>query len=113
VIRGEIWWAELPRPRGSEPSKLRPVLVVQGDVYNRSAVSTVISVVITSNPELAKAPPNIILEKAVSGLEKTSVVNFSRIITLDKSFFIKQVSMLPKNMVERINAGLKQILDIP
>ncbi|MDR0709295.1 MAG: type II toxin-antitoxin system PemK/MazF family toxin [Spirochaetaceae bacterium] len=107
MIRGEIWWAELPRPRGSEPAKLRPVLVVQGDVYNRSAVSTIISVVITSNLELAKAPPNIMLEKAVSGLEKTSVINFSQIITLDKSFFIKQVSMLPKNMIERIKGTAK------
>jgi mRNA interferase MazF len=56
---------------------------------------------------LAKAPPNIMLETAVSGLEKTSVINFSQIITLDKSFFIKQVSMLPKNILEKINAGLK------
>jgi mRNA interferase MazF len=112
VIRGEIWWAELPPPRGSEPAKRRPVLVLQGDIYNRSALNTVICAVLTSNLELAKAPPNILLEKVVSGLEKTSVINFSQILTIDKSFFIQQVSMLPKNVIETINAGIKQIFDV-
>jgi mRNA interferase MazF len=113
MVRGEIWWVELPPPRGSEPAKRRPVLVIQGDTYNRCALSTVICVVITSNLELAKAPPNILLEKAISGLEKTSVINFSQIITIDKSYFLEQVSMLPKSLVEKINAGIKQIFDIP
>ncbi|MFP3090461.1 type II toxin-antitoxin system PemK/MazF family toxin [Treponema sp. TIM-1] len=112
MIRGEIWWAELPRPRGSEPAKRRPVLVIQGDTYNRSALSTVICAVITSNRDLAQAPPNFLLEKGISGLDKPSVINFSQIITIDKAFFIQQVSMLPKTIIERINAGLKQVLDI-
>ncbi|GHV26740.1 endoribonuclease MazF2 [Spirochaetia bacterium] len=103
----------MPPPRGSEPAKQRPVLVIQGDTYNRSALSTVICAVITSNMELAKAPPNFILEKAISGLGKTSVVNFSQMLTIDKSFFIRQVSMLPKSIIAKINAGIKQMLDIP
>jgi mRNA interferase MazF len=113
LIRGEIWWTDLPPARGSEPAKHRPVLVIQGDTYNRSAISTVICAVITSNLNLAKALPNILLEKTVSGLERTSVINFSQIITVDKSFFTQQVSMLPKNFIEKINVGLKQVLDIP
>jgi mRNA interferase MazF len=113
MVRGEIWWAELPPPRGSEPAKRRPVLVIQGDTYNRSALSTVICAALTSNLELAKAPPNFLLEKAVSGLEKTSVINFSQIFTIDKSYLLEQVSMLPKSVMEKINAGIKQIFEIP
>jgi mRNA interferase MazF len=113
MIRGELWWAELPPPRRSEPAKRRPVLIIQGDTYNRSAISTVICAAITSNLALAKAPPNLLLEKSASGLEKNSVINFSQITTLDKSFFIQQISMLPKNTIEKINERIKQILDIP
>ena len=29
MYRGEIWWADLPNPVGSEPGYRRPVLVVQ------------------------------------------------------------------------------------
>jgi mRNA interferase MazF len=112
LIRGEIWWAELPPPRRSEPAKRRPVLIIQGDTFNRSAISTVICAAITSNLALAKAPPNFLLEKSISGLEKTSVINFSQITTLDKSFFIQQISMLPRNIIEKINVCIKQILDI-
>ncbi len=29
MYRGEIWWANLPEPVGSEPGYNRPVLVIQ------------------------------------------------------------------------------------
>ena len=51
MLKGEIWWAVLPRARGSEPAKTRPVLIVQSDTMNRSSVSTVMCVSITSNLE--------------------------------------------------------------
>jgi mRNA interferase MazF len=111
MIRGEIWWAELPRPRGSESAKRRPVLVIQGDDFNRSNISTIICAVITSNMELENAPANIRLEKTDSGLEKTSVINFSQITTIDKSFFTRQVSMLPRHIMDRVGMSLRQVLD--
>ncbi|GAB1481900.1 type II toxin-antitoxin system PemK/MazF family toxin [Treponema sp.] len=110
--KGEVWWAELPPQRSSEPAKLRPVLVIQGDSFNRSAISTVICAVLSSNTKLADAPANLLLEKRDSGLEKSSVINFSQIITLDKSFFTKFVSMLPKSMLIKANKSIKLVLDI-
>jgi mRNA interferase MazF len=112
MIRGEIWWAELPSPRGSEPAKRRPVLVIQGDTFNRSALNTVICAVITSNLRLADAPANILLGKADSGLDKTLVINFSQIVTIDKFFFTQMISMLPKPLVLKIDASIKRIFDI-
>jgi mRNA interferase MazF len=108
MVRGEIWWANLPQiGDGSEPAKRRPVLVVQNDDFNRSAIHTTICVAITSNLRLANAPANILLEKSVSGLERQSVINFSQMITLDKSRLTEQVSMLPKSFLARVEASLK------
>lgn len=112
MIKGEIWRAKLPSPRGSEPGKTRPVLVIQADSFNRSAINTVICAVITSNTNLAASPGNILLEKSESGLDKTSVINFSQIITLDKSYFTEMVSMLSKPMIHKINNSLKIIFDM-
>ena len=56
IQRGEIWWADLPAARRSEPAYRRPVLVVQADSFNRSRIHTVIVAVITSNLALAQAP---------------------------------------------------------
>ncbi len=49
MYRGEIWWANLPDPIGSEPGYRRPVLVIQDDTFTQSRISTVIVVIITSN----------------------------------------------------------------
>jgi len=110
MVKGEIWWANLPdNPYGSEPGKRRPVLIVQNDMYNRSAIKTTICAVITSNMKLAQISSNIVLEKSITGLDKTSVVNFSQIITIDKTRLTEQVTMLPKNYIAKINESIRHI----
>jgi len=52
------------------------------------------------------------LEKTVSGLDKTSTVNFSQITTIDKDDLTEQVSMLPKQILEKIIGCLKIVLEI-
>ena len=113
MIKGEIWWANLPAdPYGSEPGKRRPVLVIQNDLINRSNIRTIICAVITSNTDQAQVPGNILLEKSITGLGKTSVVNFSQIFTIDKTRFIKQVLMLPKSYISKINESIKYIFSV-
>jgi len=112
MLKGEIWWADLPSPRGSEPGKSRPVLVIQADSFNRSQINTVICATITSNTGLSSSPGNLLLEKKDSHLEKTSVVNFSQLITVDKSYFTEMVSMLPKPIISKINQCAKLVLDL-
>jgi mRNA interferase MazF len=112
MVRGEIWWANLPPPKGSKPGKRRPVLIIQSDSYNRSKIDTIICAMITSNTELASHPGNLMIEKTFSGLEKTSVINFSQVTTLDKTDLTEQVSMLPKSILEKVNNCLKLILEI-
>ena len=59
----------------------------------------------------AQLPANIELEKAVSGLDKTSVINFSQMITIDKSRLTGQISMLSKNYIAKINESIRYIFD--
>ncbi len=108
--RGEIWWASLPEPVGSEPGYRRPVLIVQSDDFNRSRISTVIGVVITSNTRLAPAPGNVFLAKGITGLPKDSVANISQVITVDKQFLTEKIGELPPNILEQVERGLRLIL---
>ena len=112
MLRGEIWWAKLHKPRKSEPGFKRPILILQTDSFNKSKIKTVICGVITSNIELAKAPGNILIGKRVSHLPKESVINLSQIITIDKSYLIEYVSTLNKKIVEQVNDGLKLVFDL-
>ena len=108
--RGEIWWASLREPFGSEPGFRRPVLIVQDDAFNRSRIQTVIAIAITTNLELAKAPGNVLLPKKVTSLPRESVANVSQLITIDKSFLSERVGSLPLDLQEQVDAGLRLIL---
>jgi len=111
--KGEIWWADLDEPRGSEPGYRRPVVIVQSDDFNKSKISTVVVAVITSNLALTRAPGNIALgvNKRI-GLKKESVINVSQIITLDKSYLTEKVGSLNIFKKQELAEGLKLILDI-
>lgn len=108
--RGEIWWADLPEPVGSGPGFRRPVLIVQADSFNGSAISTVIVAVITSNLGLGAAPGNVTVKPAETGLQRPSVVNVSQVLTIDKSILSSRVKSAPPSVLERVNAGLRLVL---
>ncbi|BDC51162.1 endoribonuclease MazF2 [Bryobacterales bacterium F-183] len=110
--RGEIWWAELPEPRRSEPGYRRPVLVVQADAFNLSRIQTVIVAVITSNLELADAPGNVRLPSKVVGLARDSVVNVSQILTLDRSYLTEHAGTLPPRLQRAVDEGLRLVLQV-
>lgn len=105
--RGEIWWADLAEPRGSEPGYRRPVVIVQDDAFNRSRIGTVIVAVISSNLKLAAAPGNVPLVKSAGGLDKDSVINVSQVITVDKSYLTERVGLLSRTLQGKVDSGLR------
>jgi len=112
VKKGEVWWASLGDPRGSEPGFKRPVIIVSANEFNKSTIKTVIVAVITSNLRLAEAPGNFSVSKKDSGLSKESVVNISQLLTLDKSFLVEKSKKIPELKLIRLNEGLKLVLSI-
>jgi mRNA interferase MazF len=110
VHQGEVWWADLPEPRGSEPGFRRPVVVVQSDSINRSRIATVVCVPLTSNLKWEDAPGNVRLAAAVSGLTKDSVANVSQILTVTKTDLSDCVRKLPASSLRVILAGIDVLL---
>src|SRR5437763_424775 len=106
VRRGEIWWANLLAATGSGPGFRRPVVVVQSNDFNASAIRTVIVAIITSNLRLADAPGNIALGRRETKLKQKSVINVSQVFTIDKSLLTERVSVLRGEVQHRINEGL-------
>lgn len=108
--RGQIWWADLPQPRGSEPGYRRPVLVVQADSFNISRIQTVIVAAITTNLALADAPGNVLLPMRSTGLSRDSVLNVSQLLTLDRSVLTEQAGTLPPRLQRSVDEGLRTVL---
>ena len=108
--RGEVWWAALANPVGSGPGFKRPVLIIQSNAFNISAIATVVVAVISSNLALAAAPGNVRIAKTDSGLPQTSVVNMSQLITIDKTVLTTKVRALPTSSMAAVTEGLKLVL---
>jgi mRNA interferase MazF len=110
--RGEIWWASMPEPAGSEPGYRRPVVVVQADSFNQSRLRTVVTVALMSNLRLAEAPGNVLLSSRQTGLSRDCVANVSQIVTLDRGVLTEQIGAVPALVLQRIEAGLRLVLDL-
>jgi mRNA interferase MazF len=112
IRRGDLWWAELRAPAGSEPRYRRPVAIVQSDAFNRSRIGTVVALAVTSNLDLARAPGNVLVKKSASGLVKDSVVNVSQIVTLDRSALSARCGQLHRDALRAVDEGLRLVLGI-
>ncbi len=84
IIQGQVWWADLPDPAGSETGFRRPVVVVRSDRFNRSRISTAVCVPLTSQLSLAGAPGNVFLPARSTGLPQDSVANVSLILAVNR-----------------------------
>jgi mRNA interferase MazF len=110
IAQGEVWWTDLGEPAGSEPGFRRPVVVVQGDAFNRSSLRTVVCVSLTSNVRWAEAPGNVLLPARATGLQRDSVANVSQLVTVDRDALTERVGALSASSLELVLAGIDVVL---
>src|SRR5436190_21532581 len=110
MTQGDIWWADLSTPHGSEPGFRRPVIVVQGDSFNRSTLRTVVAVPLTSNLRWAKAPGNVRLTARATGLPRDSVANVSQLVSIDKDILTDRVGKVSPAKLQLVLAGIDVVL---
>ena len=89
IRQGQVYWLDLGPAFSSALAERHPCVVVQNDVFNRSAIATSVVCLITSNLTLANAPGNVLLKKGEARLPKTTVVNISRILTVNKEELVQ------------------------
>lgn len=112
IRRGDVWWASLADPTGSEPGYRRPVVVVQSDEFNETRIQTVVVLTITSNLRLASAPGNVLCRRRHTGLPRESVINVSQAATINKTRLTERVGRLPGRLMRQVEAGLRLVLGL-
>jgi len=110
ISQGDVWWADLPEPMGSGPGYRRPVVVIQGDAFNRSRIATVVCIPLTTNIRWANVPGNVLLASPITNLPQDSVANASLVISMDKDLLIEHVGKLTRSKLELVLAGLDAVL---
>lgn len=116
ISRGAVHWVDLdPAPVGDHrPAFRRPVLVVQGEAYNASQLSTTIVVTLTSRLAEAGLPGNVLLPARETGLPRDSVASVTQLLTLNR-YELEQppVGHVPAHLMTAVDAGLAQVLGLP
>ena len=112
MMRGEVWWADLGEPKGSQPSFRRPVVVVQDDLLTQSRLGTVMVVPLTTSLKRGLAIGNVTLEPRETGLSSSSVALVCQVMTVDRAFFTDLAGALPKRSMNKIDVGLRLALGL-
>lgn len=107
--RGEIWLVNWNPARGSEQAGKRPALVIQNDIGNERASTTIVAAISSS---LKIFPMNVKIEPPDGRLEFPSIVKTSQILTVDKKRLEKKIGQLSKEKMEEVDQAIKLSLDL-
>lgn len=114
IRQGDVYWADLGAPRGSEPGYRRPVLVVQSDIFNDTRLRTVVVCALFSNLEYARFPGNVVIPARESGLRRDSVANATQIATIDRGFLTDDdyCGTISLSLLRDVHEGLELVLSV-
>lgn len=110
ISQGEVWWADLASPTGSGPGFRRPVVIVQGDAFNRSALATAVVVPLTTALRWGDAPGNVLLTARSTGLDRNSVANVSQVVAVDRALLTERVGKISHAKLELVLTGIDIVL---
>jgi mRNA interferase MazF len=109
ISQFDIWLANLNPSKGTEPGKIRPVVVIQTNLLNGEHPSTIVCPITTNvQPELEIL--RIHLKK--TQLDKPSDVLVDQIRAIDNRRLIEKVAKLTKEQSLSLKRNLQIVLDL-
>ena len=105
----DIWTADLNPNMGTEPGKIRPVVILQTDLLNNEHPSTIVCP-ITSHLSDDVQILRVKLKK--QQLLKESEILVDQIRSIDNRRFIKHIAHLTKTQIALLKRNLSIVLDL-
>ncbi len=112
IKKGSIYWVNLSGNHDSGENELRPCLIIQNDVLNESRLNTTVVVAITSVLKFGKLPGNVILKKGEANMPWQGVVNVTQVMSIEKKKVGEKIGSLPDALMEKVQGGLKLIMEL-
>jgi mRNA interferase MazF len=89
--------------RGSEQKGVRPALVIQNDIGNVHASTTIVAAITAT---IKKYPVTVVLDRDEGGLKLPSMVNLAQILTLDKSRLVRKIGALSAARLAEVDTAI-------
>jgi len=107
----DIWVADLNPRIGTEPGKVRPVLVIQTDLLNDTHPSSIVCPVTTNVIEESEIL-RVHVKKGTAGLTINSDIMIDQIRAIDNIRLKRKIGSLPTSLIELVKDNIKIILDL-
>lgn len=103
IYQGDLYWVRV----GPNPDITHPHVVIQDDLLNHSRLSTVVVCALTTNLKKVGVPGSLLLDVGEGGLPKQSVVEASKLSSVEKTDLGDYIGTLSPQRVAQIFAALR------
>jgi mRNA interferase MazF len=111
ILHGGLYWADLAPRFGTEPGKLRPVLVIQSDLLNATGHPSTWVLPCTTR----LAGENVLrveLPRGIAGNPRSCEVMIDQSRAIDNRRFNRLLGHLPTSVLREVKAKLKQLAEL-
>jgi mRNA interferase MazF len=95
--------------RGSEQKGNRPALIIQNDVGNQYASTTIVAALTTT---IKKYPVTVLIPEGKGGLKERSMVKLAQLLTVDKERLTKKLGYLGEERMLEVDEAIRISLGI-
>lgn len=108
INQGDIYWVAWDEEDEAPSAIPHPYVVVQENVFNHSRIHTVVACAMTSNLRRTNdTPGNVQLAAGEGNLPKQSVVEVSKVSSIEKARLGEYIGSLSGQRIEQILAGMR------
>jgi mRNA interferase MazF len=107
----ELWLADLSPQFGTEPGKIRPVVIVQTDLLNAVHPSTIICPVTTKVQPKASLL-RVHLKKGESNVQADCDLMVDQLRAIDNKRLIRRTGKLTLQKIKQLTDNIKVVLDL-
>lgn len=109
VERGEVYWADLGKRRGSEQEGRRPVLIIQNNLGNKHSPTTIVAT-LTGELEKKTERLHVRVSSVTSGLPREGMVLTEQLVTIDKTRLGEKIGRLSDDEMRKVDMALHRSL---
>lgn len=108
----EIWLADLNPRIGTEPGRIRPIIIVQSDLLNQIPHPSTLICPITSQVNKSSDILRVHLKKGMAGLNQDCDILIDQLRAIDNRRMVRRIGELPESLFHIMKNNLIIVLDL-